>query len=163
MANSFGNSFQLQNTRGARVVSITEYPQVGHLKDTGKEYVDLGLGELNGFHRLGLGVNPGIVKTMSIDTSGYDFYKVMQHLGPSYQRMEGFNQGPNMLPTMGLPTTGLEGFSNVDRGYNFYGFGDPYGLNAPHQHGEQTSFLGPMAMNGQLQLMAPGNAVIARR
>lgn len=163
LTKSFGQGFQLDHRPGSRVVSITEYPHVGHLKDTGHEYADLGLGELNGFHRMGLGVEPGIQKTFTIDTSGYDLYKILEHLGPHYGMMEQFGQGPNMLPSLGLPSTGFEGFNNVDRGSNFYGFGDPYNLNTPLdqlQPGQKGTIIGPVAMDGQLQLMATGGQVL---
>lgn len=103
-----------------RVVTITEYPGVGHLSQSqpyGQEYADQGLAELNDFHRLGLGVRPGQVKRTEVDTGGYDMAKVMEHLGDTgFNRLESFQKGPNMFQSMGLPPNGMEGFQGIDRG-----------------------------------------------
>lgn len=142
-------------------MSITEYPGLGHLKEYGPEMAENGLPELNSLHRLGVGVEPGEVKSTTINTDGYDFFKVLEYLGEPIGDMPAFNQGPNILPSIGLPNTGLEGFNRIDRGSGFYGFGDPYGIESFNaMPGEMGTAVGPMAIEGRLHLMQPGGQII---
>ena len=143
------------------MVSIAEYPGIGHLKTYGKEYADQGLPELNQYHRLGLGVQPGNVKSTSIQTDGYDFHKVLEYLGEPTNDLAAFNSGPNILPSLGLPNAGYEGFNRIDRESGFYGFGDPFSLESFNpMPGEIGTAVGPVAMEGRLHIVQPSGHTI---
>ena len=95
------------------------------------------------------------MKSTSIQTDGYDFHKVLEYLGEPTNDLAAFNNSPNILPSLGLPDTGYEGFNRIHRGSGFYG--TFYSLESFNpMPGEIGTPVGPMAMEGRLYIVQPG-------